>query len=69
MLLVDRQICKHVVVHVFVIPQSSHQRGVHASRVCRVYLSLRSRAHLFRDSEVSYETSEDEILFVVFNVK
>ena len=60
---VDRKICEHDVGHVFVSPHSSRQRGVHTSRVCRVYLSLRSRPHLFRDSEVSYETSEDEILF------
>ena len=61
MLRVDREICEHVVVHGFVIPQPSHQHGVHTSRVCRVYLSLRSRPHLLCDSEVSNETSEDEI--------
>ena len=63
MLRVDHEICEHDVDHVFVFPQTSRQRGVHTSRVCRVYLSLRSRPHLFCDSEVSYETSEDEILF------
>ena len=63
MLRVDREICEHDVVHVFVSPHSSRQHGIHTSRVCRVYLSMRSRPHLFRDSEVSYETSKGENLF------
>ena len=58
----DRKICEHVEFHVFVSPHSSRQHGIHTSRVCRVYLSMRSPPHLFRDSEVSSETSEDEFL-------
>ena len=57
MLRVDCEICEYDVVRVFVIPQSSHQRGVHTSRVCRVYLLLRSRPHfvsyqIFRDRKI-----------------
>ena len=69
MLRVERQICEHDVDYVFVSRLSSHQRGVHTFRVCRVYLSMQSRPHLVRDSEVSYATSEDEFLFVVVGVK
>ena len=53
----DRKICEHVEFHVFVSPHSSRQHGIHTSRVCRVYLSLRSRPHFvshrfFRDRKI-----------------
>ena len=59
----DRKICEHVEFHVFVSPHSSRQHGIHTSRACRVYLSLRLRPHFVT------ERSEYEILCVVLNVK
>ena len=55
MLRVDREICEHDVDHVFVFPQTSRQRGVHTSRVCRVYLSLRSPPHFMSRSRELHE--------------
>ena len=60
---VDRQICEHDVGHVFVSPHSSRQRGVHTSRVCRVYLSLRSRPHFVSCQEVSCRILRSPIFF------
>ena len=53
MLRADREICEHDYVHGFVSPNSSHQHGIHTSRVFRVYLSMRSRPHFVWGQEVS----------------
>ena len=55
---VDRKICEHDVGHVFVSPHSSRQRGIHTSRVRRVYLSVRSRPHFMSRSREYMNTSE-----------